>query len=185
MSPKSWFPLESNPSVMNAYMKKLGMNTDMYSFHDVFSTEDWALEMVPRPVLAVLMLFPITESSEKYAEEEQTRIQSNGQIVSENMVYIQQTIDNACGTIGLLHAACNAQTNDLIVPDSYLSRFISQVKTKSPSEIAQYLEDDSELEATHESAAGEGQTEQTGEDVDTHFICFRYINSTVILLDFY
>ena len=29
---------------------------------DVLSTEDWALEMVPRPVIAVLMLFPIKEA---------------------------------------------------------------------------------------------------------------------------
>jgi hypothetical protein len=28
----------------------------------VFSTEDWALEMVPSPVLAVLFLYPIKES---------------------------------------------------------------------------------------------------------------------------
>lgn len=31
-------------------------------FTDVFSTEDWALEMVPSPVLAVLFLYPIKES---------------------------------------------------------------------------------------------------------------------------
>lgn len=56
---KRWFPLESNPAVMNTYVEKMGFPTSEYSFCDVLSTEDWALEMVPTPVVGVLMLFPI------------------------------------------------------------------------------------------------------------------------------
>lgn len=56
---KRWFPLESNPAVMNEYVQQLGFPTSEFSFCDVLSTEDWALEMVPKPVHAVLMLFPI------------------------------------------------------------------------------------------------------------------------------
>lgn len=56
---KKWFPLESNPAVMNAYVEKLGFPTHSFSFCDVLSTEEWALEMVPKPVVGVLMLFPI------------------------------------------------------------------------------------------------------------------------------
>lgn len=62
--PKHWFPLESNPEVMTMYAHKLGLDTAPSSglwFHDVLSTEDWAFAMVPSPVLAVLMLFPIKE----------------------------------------------------------------------------------------------------------------------------
>lgn len=58
---KRWFPLESNPAVMNAYVSKMGFPTAAYSFCDVLSTEDWALEMVPSPVVGVIMLFPIKE----------------------------------------------------------------------------------------------------------------------------
>jgi ubiquitin carboxyl-terminal hydrolase L3 len=50
-NPKQWFPLESNPNVMNKYLKKLGLNTEEYSYHDVVSTEEWALQMVPQPVI--------------------------------------------------------------------------------------------------------------------------------------
>ena len=57
---KKWFPLESNPTVMNEYVKRMGC-PDTFSFCDVYSTEEWALAMVPRPVLAVVMLFPIKD----------------------------------------------------------------------------------------------------------------------------
>jgi hypothetical protein len=52
-------PIESNPEVMNTYLSNLGFPISEYKCYDVLSTEDWALEMVPRPVKAVLMLFPI------------------------------------------------------------------------------------------------------------------------------
>ena len=173
---KTWFALESNPAVMNSYLQKLGMNVDKYSFTDVFSTEDWALEMVPRPVLAVMMLFPITKETENHAEEEYRRILASGQVVSPQVKYIQQTIGNACGTIGLLHACNNAGCSDLVKPGSYLERFAQDIQHMSPADIANKLEQDEELEETHESAATEGQTEQTSEDVDTHFICFSHVD---------
>jgi len=38
----NWMPLESNPEVMNPYIKALGFNTDKFVFVDLLSTEDWA-----------------------------------------------------------------------------------------------------------------------------------------------
>jgi hypothetical protein len=59
---KRWFPLESNPLVMNEYIKRMGFLSDSeYCFCDVYSTDDWALDNILRPVLAVIMLFPIKE----------------------------------------------------------------------------------------------------------------------------
>jgi ubiquitin carboxyl-terminal hydrolase L3 len=60
---QQWFPLESNPSALNGYASRLGYDTasaDLCEFVDVYSTEDWALEMVPQPVAAVLVLYPLT-----------------------------------------------------------------------------------------------------------------------------
>ena len=48
---KTWLPLESNPDVMNDYVSKMGLDLSKIQFHDVMSTEEWALEMIPRPVL--------------------------------------------------------------------------------------------------------------------------------------
>jgi len=44
---------------MNEYLAKLGFPTELYKCYDLLSTDDWALEMIPRPVIAVLMLFCI------------------------------------------------------------------------------------------------------------------------------
>ena len=49
--PKQWFPLESNPAVMSSYVANLGVDMSAHHFHDVLSVEDWAIEMVPGPVL--------------------------------------------------------------------------------------------------------------------------------------
>lgn len=56
---KRWFPLESSPEVMNAYVEKMGFPTSEFSFCDVLSTEEWALVMAPSPVMAVILLYPI------------------------------------------------------------------------------------------------------------------------------
>ena len=57
---KSWLPLESNPDVMNDYVGKMGLDLTKIQFHDVMSTEDWALDMIPRPVLGTrLILFDV------------------------------------------------------------------------------------------------------------------------------
>jgi ubiquitin carboxyl-terminal hydrolase L3 len=50
-------PLESNPEVMNPYIEKLGLRTDLFCFQEVLSTEEWALAMIPQPVLGILMLY--------------------------------------------------------------------------------------------------------------------------------
>ncbi len=69
------------------------------SFHDVLSTDDWALAMVGQPVLAVLFLFPVKPVSEAHRREEAERVQREGQVVSPGLFYMAQEIGNACGTV--------------------------------------------------------------------------------------
>ena len=175
MTEKSWFPLESNPSVMNSYMEKLGLKTENFSFHDVFSTEDWALEMIPRPIVSVILSYPLTSDSETYLQSEAERIIQSGQFISPSVRFMKQTISNACGTIALLHSILNAREykdEGLVKDISYLARFMENTKHMSPDEIASFLTKDSEIEVIHSDAATEGQSEQSM-DVDSHFICFR------------
>lgn len=169
--PKQWFPLESNPEIMSEYIYRMGVGNTV-QFHDVLGTEDWALEMVPRPVLGVLMLFPIKESTEIHREEENAKISAEGQILSPSCYYMKQTVGNACGTVGLLHCIANARSSLVIEPGSYTDRFLASTASMSPDERAQFLEADDEIEVTHEAAASEGQSEQIHEEVNTHFVCF-------------
>ena len=45
----------------------------------------------------------------KYEQEEDERIQREGQVCSSDVFFIEQSIGNACGTIGLLHALGNCK----------------------------------------------------------------------------
>ena len=81
-----------------------------FTFHDVYGVDDEMLGMVPTPVLAVLLLFPISEASEAHKSEEEARILATGdaaQKVAPTLWYTKQTVGNACGTVGLTHAALN------------------------------------------------------------------------------
>ena len=54
-------------------------------FHDIFGFDPDLLAMVPTPCHAVLLLFPITDASEKVKDTEAAEIQATGQDVSENV----------------------------------------------------------------------------------------------------
>ena len=54
-------------------------------FHDIFGFDPDLLAMVPTPCHAVLLLFPITDASEKAKDTESAEIQANGQDVTENV----------------------------------------------------------------------------------------------------
>ncbi|POM72876.1 Ubiquitin carboxyl-terminal hydrolase, partial [Phytophthora palmivora] len=71
-------------------------------------------------------------------------------------------------------------------PGSYLDKFFNKTKAKTPEEIAQYLEQDDELEETHSSAAEAGQSEQlesVDDPINTHFVCFSCVDGNLYELD--
>jgi len=185
MPPKQGFPLESNPDVMQTYVQTLGVDMSILQFHDVLSTEEWALEMIPNPVFGVLMLFPIKPASEEARNEEKARILANEQSnpVSPNVYYMKQTVGNACGTVGLLHCVINARNQLTIQPGSYLEKFIASTLPMTPDEKAEYLAMDDDIDIAHEAAASEGQSEQISEEVDTHFVCFTHVDGSLYELD--
>ncbi len=67
--------------------------------------------MVPQPVLALLLLFPVTKEVEaaKDAQEADAAKAGGRAPGPKGLYYMRQTIGNACGTIGLLHAVANAR----------------------------------------------------------------------------
>lgn len=169
--PGKWFPLESNPQLINNYIQKLGFDTSLYEFCDVFSTDDWAIEMIPQPVVAVIMLYPLSEKQRAFEKDDNI---PDGTL--EDVWFIKQRIGNACGTIGLLHSLLNApEPLNTFQQGSWLETFSKDThKSMPPIQKAERLEANEEI-AKHHDAATSSEENQTGrgnieDKVDTHFI---------------
>ncbi|CAB9524488.1 terminal hydrolase isozyme L1 [Seminavis robusta] len=181
--PGKWFPLESNPELINKYISKLGFDTSLYEFTDVFSTEDWAMDMIPQPVAAVIMLYPLTSNQEKFRDQDK--------IVSptEDVWFVKQRIGNACGTIGLLHSLLNApEPLNAFQPDSWLQKFQEDChKSMPPIQKAERLEADEQVAKLHDDAtsSSDNQTNRGNIDdkVETHFIALVCNNNKLYELD--
>uniref|UniRef100_A0A2K5U0L9 Ubiquitin carboxyl-terminal hydrolase n=1 Tax=Macaca fascicularis TaxID=9541 RepID=A0A2K5U0L9_MACFA len=158
MEGQRWLPLEANPEVTNQFLKQLGLHPN-WQFVDVYGMDPELLSMVPRPVCAVLLLFPITEKYEVFRTEEEEKIKSQGQAVTSSVYFMKQTISNACGTIGLIHAIANNKDKMHFESGSTLKKFLEESVSMSPEERARYLENYDAIRVTHETSAHEGQTE--------------------------
>ncbi|OXB79857.1 UNVERIFIED_CONTAM: hypothetical protein H355_004818 [Colinus virginianus] len=121
------------------FLKQLGIHPD-WQFVDVYGMEPELLSMVPRPVCAVLLLFPITEKYETFRTEEEERIKAKGQDVKSSVYFMKQTINNACGTIGLIHAIANNREKMNFETNSSLKKFLEDSLSMTPEERAKYLE---------------------------------------------
>jgi ubiquitin carboxyl-terminal hydrolase L3 len=100
---------------MTALVHKLGLSKTL-SFHDVFSIDDPdLLAFVPRPANALLLVFPVSKSYETYrVEEDSKRPVYEGKGTDEPVIWYRQTIANACGLMGLLHAVSNGSARQMI-----------------------------------------------------------------------
>ena len=105
----------------------------------VLSVEDWALEMVPGTVHAVLFLFPL---SEKQREHEKAHTPPPLDTTDPAApFFMRQTVGNACGTVALLHALGNLERRGggVAREGTWLQRFLQDTPTKMPDEIAEYI----------------------------------------------
>ena len=107
--------IENNPEVMSSLVHKLGLSSEL-SWHDVYSLDDPSLlAFVPRPAHALLLVFPVSSAYEKARMEEDSSLPDyTGTGSEEEILWFKQTIGNACGLMGLIHATCNGVTRDLI-----------------------------------------------------------------------
>ena len=112
---KHFIPLESDPEIFTELAHSLGLSTQL-EFHDVLSLDDpQVLAMVPRPVYAMILVFPTSEAYERQKKEEETsRDDYAGSGEEENVIWFRQTINNACGLYGLLHAVCNSPASNFL-----------------------------------------------------------------------
>jgi Ubiquitin carboxyl-terminal hydrolase, family 1 len=67
------------------------------------------LAMVPTPVLAVMLLFPITRETDAADKQADAAGSTDALAPPASLFYMKQTIGNACGTIAMLHCIANAR----------------------------------------------------------------------------
>lgn len=192
---KSFVPLESNPEVFSELSHSMGLSKSL-AFHDVFSIDEPdLLAFIPRPVYALILVFPVSESYEKYRKEEDskkpidfyTKIAGTSQ---QDSLWYRQTIRNACGTYAIIHALTNGVSNKnnrdekeeekKIIPGSYIDLFIQKTETENVDQRSNELENDEVLEKLHSQVASHGSTEAPDADdnIDLHFVCFTKSRSS-------
>ena len=190
--PQRWFPLESNPQLLNKYVNSLGFQSDIFGFCDVYSTEEWATSMVPKPTLAVIFLYPLTEVQEKHREVEKDSdaVLNYDRCLSNGVWWTKQRIGNACGTIGILHALGNLSQDSkdaLIRKDSWLDKFLKNSEGLDGIEKAKLLEGDNRISTMHDSATNDETNETDRGNINdkilTHFIAFSNIGNELYELD--
>jgi ubiquitin carboxyl-terminal hydrolase L3 len=100
---------------MSSLVHKLGLSKKL-EFHDVFSIDEpELLAFVPRPAYALLLIFPVSETYEKFrVQEDKEKQEYDGHGPDEEVVWYKQTIGNACGLIGLLHGVSNGEARNKI-----------------------------------------------------------------------
>eukprot|EP00934_Nitzschia_sp_Nitz4_P004874 Nitzschia sp. Nitz4//scaffold5_size260463//47006//47728//NITZ4_000950-RA/size260463-processed-gene-0.55-mRNA-1//1//CDS//3329555244//4864//frame0 len=186
-SKQRWFPLESNPQLINEYIQKLGFDTSLYEFCDVYSTDEWALEMIPSPVAAVLLVYPLTDTITKSEQETSQTIDTEA--AEDKVWYIRQRIGNACGTIGLLHALLNVPEGiRIFTPGSWLEDFQRDCPVPlSPIAKAERLEKDGKIAKLHDAATS-SESNATGrgsldDKVETHFVAFVHVQGNLYEMD--
>ncbi|RDA89254.1 hypothetical protein CP532_0533 [Ophiocordyceps camponoti-leonardi (nom. inval.)] len=171
----AFIPLEANPQLMTKLIHKLGVSPAL-EIYDVFSlTDSELLGFVPRPALALLLVFPVSAAYESHRLAEDSLVEEySGRGSGEPVMWFRQTIRNACGLMGLLHAVTNGPATNFIEPNSTLHKLWKSAEPLPPHERAALLEKTPELATAHREAASAGDTAapDAEDSVDLHYVCF-------------
>eukprot|EP00400_MALV-I_sp_L67-5_P001222 gene1222-742_t len=165
-----WQPLESNPDVLNKFTEEVGGNADL-AWHDVFGLDPELLMMLPQPIHAMMLLYPMTDNSRKAKSDQESSLGAGGFAVPDNLFYMKQNVQNACGTIGAIH--CLANVNPGGLPDGWVKDFVAGTKGSTPEERGLKFATDEAIKTLHEKhVSGGGNATEAVDDIDNHFIAF-------------
>lgn len=177
----SWVPLESNPDVMSSFLHELGLSSE-YKLVDVYGFSQELIDMLPQPVYALILLYPLSKVSIDNAADKQSQ---GDQVDNSNVYFMKQTIQNACGTIALLHSVGNVIDRVSIKEDSPLDKFYKTTANLPPNERGLAVEKSRDIAEVHEHEAHSGQTEAPDAvaNIDNHFVAFVEKNGRLYELD--
>nr|BAN20427.1 ubiquitin carboxyl-terminal hydrolase isozyme L3 [Riptortus pedestris] len=177
----SWIPIESNPEVMNKFLSRLGV-PEKWQIVDVLSLDPDMLGIIPRPTLALILLYPTNDKYKQLKNEEEAKIKEKGQDVSPNIYFLKQVISNTCGTVALLHSVAN-NLDQIQLGDGFLKQFIDDTKSLTPEERGDALAKNTSFINAHKEVATEGQSQLPTEEVIHHFVAFVHKDGALYELD--
>lgn len=169
-------PLESNPEVFSDFAHKLGLSP-LLSFTDIFSLDDPdLLAFLPRPMQAVILLFPVTQEYENFKDSEAVEELDNSKII-----WMKQIVKNACGLYALLHVLLNIK-DGFIVQQSAVSNF-SQNLLQGNADPVNLVQNIAKEMYTSYSQQGQTEAPPAEENVELHFVCFIKNSNGIYELD--
>ncbi|KAJ8463542.1 hypothetical protein ONZ45_g17542 [Pleurotus djamor] len=172
-SSQKWVPLECSPEVFNSWSKQAGLVLSQDCFHEVLGLDEELLGLIPRPVKAVILIFPnIGEVAAKHDQEDDLARKNGTLPIDPTVLWVKQTIGNACGTMAISHALANS--NVTFAPHSALTKFTMECQGKSIKERSNLLENTPLFTDIHTNLASQGQSIVTEEVMDTplHYSAF-------------
>ncbi|GCC24641.1 hypothetical protein chiPu_0003043 [Chiloscyllium punctatum] len=175
-----WKPMEINPEMLNKCLSRLGVASS-WKFVDVLGLENESLSMVPSPVCALMLLFPLSQQHESYRDRQTSELSGKG--IDSKVYFLKQTISNSCGTVGLINAIANNQDKLDFVEGSILKRFLNETMDLSAGERAKQLEQNQEIKSAHDATAEEGECQVHEDGTNFHFITFVGIDEHLYELD--
>lgn len=177
-------PMESNPETMTKFLKKLGVS-DKWRVVDVISLEGEPLSWVPRPVLAVILLFPLSESYEEHRSKQELELHDKGEPASKDLFHLKQVVSNVCGTVALVHSVAN-NVPHIELSDGLLKKYIEDAKHLDASARGALLEGSKAIFDVYRDVVGLGDAEfQRGENdvINYHFVTFVHKDGELYELD--
>lgn len=176
-----WLPLESNPEVMTSFLRKLGLPSE-WKISDVFGLDPEILGTLPRPVAALILLYPINEKTTTLTNGQDEK--TSGHQAPSTVFFMKQTIGNACGTVALIHAVANNQ-QQLGLSEGKLKTFLDSLENLTPEAKGNALEEAEEIRDAHEAAGNEGQTAAPDREdkTDLHFVTLVNVEGQLVELD--
>lgn len=195
--------ISSSSKVLNKYLVNIGV-TEAYQLVDVYGLDDEALSFIPKPVKALILLFPMTgkliahlkisllftswnfsDNYEAHRKKEEETLSGNLPPVPENLFFMRQFVSNSCGTMALIHAVLNNLKTIDLKDGSVIKNFYEKAKGLTPEERGKLLEEDTSFIDIHQAIAAEGQTDAPPSDeaVNNHFIALVNVGNELFELD--
>lgn len=176
-------PMESNPETMTKYLQKLGVSA-RWRMVDVMGLEGEDLQWVPQPVLAVILLFPLSEAYEQHRREQETDIKTKGTEPPEGVFHLKQILSNICGTVALVHSVANNIPN-IELNEGLLKSFLSEAEGLDSLARGALLENSvSILNAYKDVVKSDGAEGEDGSaPVNNHFVSFVHKDGALFELD--